>query len=63
LAAGEVAGGEPRAVGPPAGLSGARDALAAAEAALRQGDWAAFGQAMQRLRDVLGRLGEHGDGS
>jgi uncharacterized membrane protein (UPF0182 family) len=62
-AAGEVAGGAPRAVGPSAGPSGARDALAAAEAALRQGDWAGFGQAMQRLRDVLDRPGEHGDGS
>jgi uncharacterized membrane protein (UPF0182 family) len=63
MAAGEVAVGEPRAVGPPADLSGARDAVAAAEAALRQGDWAEFGRAMQRLRDVLDRPGEHGDGS
>jgi hypothetical protein len=37
--------------------------VAAAEAALRQGDWAEFGRAMQRLRDVLDRPGEHGDGS
>jgi uncharacterized membrane protein (UPF0182 family) len=32
----------------------AREALAAAEAALREGDWAAFGLAMERLRDFLG---------
>ncbi|MEM7025551.1 MAG: UPF0182 family protein, partial [Pseudomonadota bacterium] len=35
-------------------LSEARDALAAAEAALRNADWQAFGAAMQRLRDFLG---------
>ena len=31
----------------------ARDALKAAETALRDGDWAAFGSAMGRLRDLL----------
>ena len=35
-------------------LSEARDALSAAEAALRDADWQAFGAAMQRLRDFLG---------
>jgi len=61
--AGEIPGGEPQAAGPSADLPDARNALAAAEAALRQGDWAAFGRAMQRLRAVLGSPGEHGDGS
>jgi uncharacterized membrane protein (UPF0182 family) len=32
----------------------AREALATAESALREGDWAAFGLAMERLRDLLG---------
>jgi uncharacterized membrane protein (UPF0182 family) len=32
----------------------ARDALKAAEIALRKGDWVAFGSAMGRLRDLLG---------
>ncbi len=48
-----VAGAPPTA--PPAGLQNARDALDAAQQALRQGDWAAFGEAMQRLSDTLGR--------
>jgi len=32
----------------------AKDALKAAETALREGDWSAFGSAMGRLRDLLG---------
>jgi uncharacterized protein len=39
----------------PAELDKARDALNAAEQALKDGDWAAFGEAMQRLSDTLGR--------
>jgi uncharacterized membrane protein (UPF0182 family) len=35
-------------------LSRAREALAEAEAALRQGDWDMFGAAMQRLKHLLG---------
>ncbi len=48
-----VAGGPPP-TAPPAGLDKAREALDAAQQALAQGDWAAFGEAMQRLRDTLG---------
>jgi uncharacterized membrane protein (UPF0182 family) len=40
---------------PPAGLDQARQALDAAQQALTKGDWAAFGDAMQRLRDTLGQ--------
>jgi uncharacterized membrane protein (UPF0182 family) len=39
---------------PPAGLAQARQALDAAQQALAKGDWATFGEAMQRLRDTLG---------
>jgi uncharacterized membrane protein (UPF0182 family) len=39
---------------PPAGLAQARQALDAAQQALAKGDWAAFGEAMQRLRETLG---------
>jgi uncharacterized membrane protein (UPF0182 family) len=39
----------------PAELDKAREALNAAEQALKDGDWAAFGEAMQRLSDTLGR--------
>jgi hypothetical protein len=48
------AAGEPRAVGPSAGLSGARDAVAAAEAALADdGDpWEAFAAFMRRVVDA-----------
>ncbi|MGI9450908.1 MAG: UPF0182 family protein, partial [Geminicoccaceae bacterium] len=35
-------------------LDRAKDALKAAETALREGDWLAFGSAMSRLRDLLG---------
>jgi hypothetical protein len=35
-------------------LSRAREALVEAEAALRDGDWDAFGAAMQRLKHLLG---------
>ena len=61
--ASEVPGGEPRAIQPPAELQSARDAFEAVEQALRQGDWAAFGRAMQRLTDILGRPRAPGDGS
>ena len=61
--ASEVPGGEPRAIQPPAGLQSARDAFEAVEEARRQGDWAAFGRAMQRLTDILGRPRAPGDGS
>jgi uncharacterized membrane protein (UPF0182 family) len=44
----------PRPVGA-ATLSHARDALDAAQAAMRKGDWAAFGQAMQQLGQALGQ--------
>jgi len=47
-----VAGASPPAQ--PVGLQKARDALDAAQQALGKGDWAAFGEAMQRLRDTLG---------
>jgi uncharacterized membrane protein (UPF0182 family) len=47
-----VAGGT--AAAPPAGLDQARRALDAAQQALAKGDWTAFGEAMQRLRDTLG---------
>jgi uncharacterized protein len=47
-----VAGAPPTAQ--PAGLEQARTALDAAQQALGEGDWAAFGEAMQRLRDTLG---------
>ena len=56
-----VFGGAPETVAgaaPPmaeaAGLDQAREALDAAQQALAKGDWAAFGAAMQRLRDRLG---------
>ncbi|MFL5332044.1 MAG: UPF0182 family protein, partial [Geminicoccaceae bacterium] len=39
----------------PAELQAARDALEAAQQALAKGDWAAFGSAMQRLSETLGR--------
>jgi hypothetical protein len=45
---------EPVAAEESAQLSDARDALAAAEEALRAGDWDAFGAAMQRLKRFLG---------
>ena len=61
--ASEVSGGEPTAIRPPAELQAARDALEAVEGALRQGDWTAFGRAMQRLTDILGRPRAPGDGS
>jgi uncharacterized membrane protein (UPF0182 family) len=48
---------------PSADLERAREALDAAEQALRRGDWAAFGTAMQRLRGLLGPPGMPGDGS
>ncbi|MEK0082167.1 UPF0182 family protein [Benzoatithermus flavus] len=63
-----VFGGAPRegegaATGAPAaGLGRARAALEAAEEMLRRGDWAGFGAAMQRLRDLLGHPGPPGDG-
>ena len=41
-----------------AGLGQARGALAAAEAALRAGDWARFGAAMQELKGLLGSAPE-----
>ena len=47
--------GEPLAT---AGLGQARGALAAAEAALRAGDWARFGAAMQELKGLLGSAPE-----
>src|SRR3954451_5496296 len=47
--------GEPLAT---AGLGQARGALAAAEAALRAGDWARFGAAMQELKRLLGSAPE-----
>jgi uncharacterized membrane protein (UPF0182 family) len=46
-----------------ADLAPAREALDAAEQALRRGDWVTFGSAMQRLRGLLGRPGMPGDGS
>ncbi len=36
-------------------MSSAREALSAAEAALREGDWGKFGRAMQQLKDWLER--------
>ena len=48
---------------PSADLERAREALDAAEQALRQGDWVTFGNAMQRLRGMLGRPGMPGNGS
>jgi uncharacterized protein len=59
----EVSGIAERPTPPPADLDRARDALDAAEEALRAGDWAAFGEAMQRLSDTLGRPRTPGDGS
>ena len=55
-----VSGGAARAIQPPAELQAARGALEEVEQALRQGDWAAFGRAMQRLSDILG--GPHAPG-
>jgi uncharacterized membrane protein (UPF0182 family) len=59
----EVSGIAEPSTPPPADLDRARDALGAAEEALRAGDWAAFGEAMQRLSDTLGRPRTPGDGS
>jgi DNA-binding GntR family transcriptional regulator len=49
-----VVAGMPPTAAQPAGLEQARTALDAAQQALADGDWAAFGRAMQRLRDTLG---------
>jgi uncharacterized protein len=57
-----VAGAAPP-TAPPADLQQARTALDAAQDALRQGDWAAFGEAMQRLSDTLGRQPAAPDGA
>ena len=59
----EVSGGEPRILQVPFALQAARDALEAAQQALRQGDWAEFGNAMQGLAEILGRPRAPGDGS
>jgi uncharacterized membrane protein (UPF0182 family) len=48
---------------PPAELQSARDALGAAQQALAKGDWAAFGSAMQRLSETLGRPPAPSNGS
>jgi uncharacterized membrane protein (UPF0182 family) len=54
---------EPAPLQPSAELQAARDALEAAQQALAKGDWAAFGQAMQRLTEALGGSRTPGDGS
>ena len=58
----QVSGDEAGAIQPPAELQAARGALEEVEQALRQGDWAAFGRAMQRLSDILGERPAPGDG-
>jgi hypothetical protein len=58
----QVPGDEAGAIQPPAELQAARGALEEVEQALRQGNWAAFGRAMQRLTDILGGPRTPGDG-
>ncbi len=43
-------------------LGEARQTLDEAQRALERGDWAAFGQAMQRLRSTLSQPGSEGEG-
>jgi uncharacterized membrane protein (UPF0182 family) len=59
--ASEVSGGEPKTLQVPFELQAARDALETAQQALRQGDWAEFGNAMQRVAEILGHPRTPGD--